>query len=53
MARDPSKTEQATPKRIREARNKGNVAKSQEVSNAVSILGGLIGLFACIGLLSS
>lgn len=53
MARDPSKTEQATPKRIRDARNKGNVAKSQEVSKAVSILGGLIGLFACIGLLSS
>ena len=53
MARDPSKTEQATPKRIREARNKGNVAKSQEVSKAVSILGGLIGLSLCFGLLSS
>ena len=52
MARDPSKTEQATPKRVREARNKGNVAKSQEVTKAASILAGLIGLFACIGLIS-
>ena len=52
MARDPSKTEDATPKRIRDARKKGNVAKSQEISKAVSILGGLIGLFACMGLLS-
>ena len=53
MAKDPSKTEQATPKRVREAREKGNVAKSQEVSKAVSILGGLIGLFAFIGFMSS
>ena len=52
MARDPSKTEAATPKRIRDARNKGNVAKSQEVTKAVSILGGLIGLFICIGYIS-
>ena len=42
MARDPSKTENATPKRIRKAREKGNVAKSQEVSKTVSILAGLI-----------
>lgn len=53
MAKDPSKTEAATPKRIREARRKGNVAKSQEVSKAISILGGLIGLFACMGLIST
>lgn len=53
MARDPSKTEAATPKRIREARGKGNVAKSQEVTKAVSILAGLIGLYACINLLAS
>ena len=53
MAKDPSKTEQATPKRVREARQKGNVPKSQEVSKAVSILGGLIGLFAFIGFMSS
>lgn len=42
MARDPSKTEQATPKRIKKARGEGNVAKSQEVSKTVSVLAGLI-----------
>jgi flagellar biosynthetic protein FlhB len=41
MAHDPSKTEQATPKRVTKARDKGNVAKSQEVSKAVSVLAGL------------
>ncbi|MDR2489215.1 MAG: flagellar biosynthesis protein FlhB [Desulfovibrio sp.] len=51
MARDPSRTEQATPKRIRDAREKGNVAKSQEVTKAVSILAGLLALFVCMGLL--
>ena len=45
MASDPSKTEQATPKRIKEARDKGNVAKSQEVSKAISVLAGLVGLY--------
>ena len=49
MAKDPSKTEQATPKRIREARNKGNVAKSQEVPKAISILAGLIALSGWTG----
>lgn len=42
MARDPSKTEKATPKRIKKARDEGNVAKSQEVSKAASVLAGLI-----------
>lgn len=40
--KDPSKTEKPTPKRIREARNKGNVAKSQEISTTVTILAGTI-----------
>jgi flagellar biosynthetic protein FlhB len=44
MASDPSKTEQATPKRIEDARKKGNVAKSQEVGKAISILAGLAAL---------
>ena len=48
MARDPSKTENATPKRIREARNKGNVPKSEEISRAISILAGLIALSLCL-----
>lgn len=47
--KDPSRTEAATPKRIRESRNKGNVSKSQEVSKAVTILAGLMGLTFWIG----
>lgn len=43
--KDPSRTEEPTRKRIRDARNKGNVAKSQELGVAVTILGGLIGLY--------
>jgi flagellar biosynthetic protein FlhB len=42
MAYDPSKTEQATPRRINKAREKGNVAKSQEASKTISVLAGLI-----------
>ena len=49
MARDPSKTEQATPKRLNKARDEGNVAKSQEVTKTFSILGGLVGLTLWIG----
>ncbi|MDR2124082.1 MAG: flagellar type III secretion system protein FlhB [Desulfovibrio sp.] len=48
MAHDPSKTEPATPRRINKARSEGNVAKSQEVTKAVSILAGLIALSACV-----
>jgi flagellar biosynthetic protein FlhB len=48
MARDPSKTEQATPRRVNKAREEGNVAKSPEVTKAVSILAGLVGLSACV-----
>jgi flagellar biosynthetic protein FlhB len=44
MARDPGRTEQATPKRVSKARDEGNVAKSQEISKAVSIGAGLVGL---------
>lgn len=49
MARDPSKTEAATPKRINKAREEGNVAKSQELSKAISILAGLIALSFWVG----
>jgi flagellar biosynthetic protein FlhB len=48
MARDPSKTEKATPKRVGKAREEGNVAKSQEVTKVVSILAGLIALNLCL-----
>ena len=39
---DPSRTEKPTSKRIKEARKKGNVAKSQEVSVAATILSGMV-----------
>jgi flagellar biosynthetic protein FlhB len=42
---DPSKTEKPTPKRINKARNEGNVPKSQDVSIAVTLLAGVIGLY--------
>lgn len=35
---DPSKTEKPTPKRIADARKKGNVAKSTDVNNAMVLL---------------
>ncbi len=44
MAKDPSKTEQATPKRLNKARRKGNVPKSQELGKAMSVLAGFLGL---------
>ncbi|MDR0828344.1 MAG: flagellar biosynthesis protein FlhB [Desulfovibrio sp.] len=53
MARDPSKTENATPKRRNKARSEGNVAKSQEVVKAVSVLAGLIGLTVCLRYMNS
>ena len=49
MAHDPSKTEQATPRRIRKAREKGNVAKSQETSKTISVLAGLVVLTVWAG----
>ncbi len=42
--KDPSRTEEATPKRIKKARDKGNVHKSQEVTKTLTILVGVLGL---------
>ncbi|HOJ52664.1 MAG TPA: flagellar biosynthesis protein FlhB [Syntrophales bacterium] len=42
---DQEKTEQATPKRKEEAREKGQVAKSREVSSAAILIGGLVYLW--------
>ena len=53
MARDPSKTESATPKRIRKAREKGNVAKSSEVSKTMTLLAGFIALYAYAGTIAT
>lgn len=40
------KTEEPTPKRIRDARNKGNIAKSQDITSTAT----LIGAFCFVGL---
>ena len=42
MAKDPSKTEKPTQKRINKARREGNVAKSQEVSKVVTMIAGMM-----------
>ncbi len=44
------KTEQPTPKRLQEAKQKGNVAKSVEVNSAVSLLGGLALIYLTSGM---
>ncbi len=41
MARDPSKTEKPTPKKLRDARKEGQVARSVEVSSAMILLASL------------
>lgn len=46
---DPSRTENATPKRIRKQRSEGNVPKSAELGKAVSLTGGLIILTLWMG----
>ncbi|MEW6042259.1 MAG: EscU/YscU/HrcU family type III secretion system export apparatus switch protein, partial [Elusimicrobiota bacterium] len=42
MAEQEEKTEQPTPKRRQEAREKGQVAKSQEVNSVFILLAGLL-----------
>src|ERR671912_314233 len=44
MASGGEKTEKATPKRLEEARKKGQVAKSQDLNGAIVLVGGLIAL---------
>ena len=41
---DPTKTEKATPKRLSEARDRGQVARSMDLNGAAVLLGGLIGI---------
>ena len=50
---DPSRTEEATPKRKKKQRAEGNVPKSAELGKAVSLTGGLIILTLWIGQLRS
>ena len=47
--KDPSRTENATPKRRNKQREEGNVPKSPELGKAVSLTGGMIALFVWIG----
>ncbi|MDR1778022.1 MAG: flagellar biosynthesis protein FlhB [Desulfovibrio sp.] len=49
---DPSRTEDATPKRRRKQRQEGNVPKSQELGKTVSLLGGLVALYVWVGQMS-
>ena len=46
---DPSKTERATPKRIRKARDKGSVAKSQELPKIIVLFVGVMFLYYFVG----
>ncbi|MDP2848096.1 MAG: flagellar type III secretion system protein FlhB [Humidesulfovibrio sp.] len=41
---DPSRTEKATPKRIKKARDEGSVAKSAELSKVVVLLAGVVAM---------
>jgi flagellar biosynthetic protein FlhB len=43
--KDPSRTEQATAKRLRKARGEGNVHKSQELTKTVILLAGVVILY--------
>jgi len=45
MAEEEDKTEDATPKKLAETRQKGEVAKSQEVNSVMVIITGLCALF--------
>ncbi|WP_031483831.1 flagellar biosynthesis protein FlhB [Maridesulfovibrio frigidus] len=44
MQDDPSKTEKATPKRVKKSRGEGSVAKSQEMGKTMTLLAGVLGL---------
>jgi flagellar biosynthetic protein FlhB len=52
MAKDPSKTERATPKRRNKVRQEGNVPKSQEMSKTATVLAGIIGLYAYFSIMA-
>ena len=50
--KDPSRTEAATAKRRKKAREEGNVPKSQELTKAVTITAGAVALSAYMGVLA-
>ncbi len=49
MAKDPSKTEEATPKRLEKQREEGNVPKSQELPKTMALLVGTLSVFMYSG----
>lgn len=49
---DPSKTEQATPRRRNKAREEGNVPKSMEVTKAVTTILAVVGIALYIGVMT-
>lgn len=49
MAKDPSKTEKATPKRRDKAREEGNVPKGMELGKSVVLIAGFVALVIFIG----
>lgn len=51
--KDPSRTEEATPKRQQKMRNEGNVPRSQELPRMVSLYGGMALITAWIGSLEN
>ena len=51
MAKDPSRTEKATPKRLNKTRGEGNVAKSPEIAKTITIAAGTAMLFMYIGVM--
>ncbi|WP_320170404.1 flagellar biosynthesis protein FlhB [Maridesulfovibrio sp.] len=48
MSKDPSKTEKATPKRIKKARKDGSVAKGEEMGKIMTLIAGVFGLRALV-----
>lgn len=53
MANDPSKTEEATPKKLQDTRKKGNVPLSQEAGKTMVVFAGTIALFFYISSMTS
>jgi flagellar biosynthesis protein FlhB len=49
VSNDPNRTHQATPKRVKEFRKKGDIALSRELVTAAALLGAVIALLASAG----
>ena len=53
MAKDPSKTEKATPRRLNKTREEGNVWKSQELTKTMGLISGLVALTLWLGFIGT